>query len=48
MGMIPRIVDQLSMAKESLAFHIVGNSVPVETTGSILGKMVEMWLEHRI
>jgi site-specific DNA-cytosine methylase len=47
-GMIPCIVDQLSMVKESLAFHIVGNSVPVETMGAILGRMVEMWLEHCI
>jgi hypothetical protein len=43
MGFIPRVVDQLSMVKESLAFHIVGNSVPVETMGAILGKMVAMW-----
>jgi hypothetical protein len=43
MGFIPRVVDQLSMVKESLAFHNVGNSVPVEALGAILGKMVAMW-----
>ena len=43
MGFVPRVVDQLSTVKESLAFHMVGNAVPVETLGAIIGAMVEMW-----
>jgi hypothetical protein len=43
MGFVPRVVEQLSTVKESLAFHMVGNAVPVETFGAIIAAMVEMW-----
>jgi hypothetical protein len=48
MGFVPRLVDQLSTVKESLAFHMVGNAVPVETLGAIIGAMVKMWLRGRV
>ena len=47
MGFVPRVVEQLSTVKESLAFHMVGNAVPVETFGAILRAMVEMWKAMR-
>jgi hypothetical protein len=44
MGFVPRVVEQLSTVKESLAYHmLVGNAVPVETFGAIIIAMVEMW-----
>jgi hypothetical protein len=41
-GFVPRVVDQLSTVKESLAFHMVGSAVPVETFGAITKAMVMM------
>ena len=40
---LPRIVDQLSALRESFAFKLIGNSVPVRPLARILEKMVQLY-----
>jgi hypothetical protein len=42
-GCLPRVVEQFSAIRESLAMRMVGNMVPVEPIGAILGEMVEQY-----
>ena len=44
---LPRIVDQLSALRESFAFKLIGNSVPVLPLARILQKMVAMCSERK-
>jgi hypothetical protein len=46
MGCLPRVIDQLSTIKESLAFRMIGNMVPTEPIGETLDKMVKTWQAH--
>ena len=39
---LPRVVDQLSTLRESFAFKLIGNSVPVFPLARILQKMVAL------
>ena len=47
-GCLPRVVEQFSTIKESLAMRMVGNMVPVEPIGAILGKMVEQYEQLKL
>ena len=47
MGCLPRVIDQLSTIKESLAFRMIGNMVPTEAIGGTLDKMVKEWQARR-
>jgi hypothetical protein len=42
-GCLPRVVEQFSTIKESLAMRMVGNMVPVEPIGAILDEMVKQY-----
>jgi site-specific DNA-cytosine methylase len=42
-GCLPRVVEQLSTIKESLAMRMAGNMAPVEPIGAILGEMAEQY-----
>ena len=43
---LPRIVDQLSTLRESFAFKLIGNSVPVFPLARILREMVRLCRAH--
>jgi site-specific DNA-cytosine methylase len=42
----PRVIDELAVMNETLAYGLIGNSVPVATTGAFLRQAVEAALKR--